>query len=162
MGKSNHTVTAFILVGFTTDAVVQLVPFVAVLGVYSMIVPGNTTLIVLIGNDSAVLFCVPASNVITPTVLILASYLFISATILKILSTRGCLKAFSTCSLHLISVTLFYGSVLYVYFRPQSSYSLDSDRIVSMFYTVALPVLNPMIYSLRNKDVKESLNKLLK
>lgn len=52
MGKSNHTVTAFILVGFTTDAVVQLVPFVAVLGVYCMIVPGNTTLIVLIGNDS--------------------------------------------------------------------------------------------------------------
>ena len=110
----------------------------------------------------AALFCGLASNVITPTVLILASYLFISATVLKILSTRGCLKAFSTCSLQLISVTLFYGSVLYVYFHPQSSYSLGRDRIASVFYTVVLPMLNPMIYSLRNKDVKEALNKLLK
>ncbi|XP_075857374.1 olfactory receptor 9G1-like [Microcebus murinus] len=103
-----------------------------------------------------------ASNVITPASLILASYLFIIATVLRIRSTRGRLKAFSTCSSHLISVTLYYGSILYIYSRPQSSYSLDRDKIVSTFYTVLFPMLNPMIYSLRNKDVKEALNKLFK
>jgi olfactory receptor len=77
-------------------------------------------------------------------------------------STQGCLKAFSTWSSHLISVTLYYGSVLYIYSRPQSSYSLDRNKIVSIFYTVAFPMLNPMIYSLRNKDVKEALNKFFK
>ncbi|XP_014939910.1 olfactory receptor 9G1 [Acinonyx jubatus] len=109
-----------------------------------------------------VLYFLLASNVITPTVLILASYLFIIATILRIRSTQGRLKAFSTCSSHLISVTLYYGSILYIYSRPQSSYSLDRDKIVSTFYTVVFPVLNPMIYSLRNKDVKEALDKLIK
>ncbi|XP_030189364.1 olfactory receptor 9G1 [Lynx canadensis] len=109
-----------------------------------------------------VLYFLLASNVITPTVLILASYLFIIATILRIRSTQGRLKAFSTCSSHLISVTLYYGSILYIYSRPQSSYSLDRDKIVSTFYTVVFPMLNPMIYSLRNKDVKEALDKLIK
>ena len=109
-----------------------------------------------------VLYFVLASNVITPTALIIASYLFIITTILRIRSTQGRLKAFSTCSSHLISVTLYYGSILYIYSRPQSSYSLDRDKIVSTFYTVVFPMLNPMIYSLRNKDVKEALNKLLK
>ncbi|XP_004585582.2 olfactory receptor 9G19-like [Ochotona princeps] len=100
------------------------------------------------------------SNVITPVVFILASYLFIIATILRIRSTQGRLKAFSTCSAHLISVTLYYGSILYIYSRPQSSYSLSRDKIVSAFYTVVFPMLNPIIYSFRNKDVKEALNKL--
>uniref|UniRef100_A0A8C2W7L5 Olfactory receptor n=2 Tax=Chinchilla lanigera TaxID=34839 RepID=A0A8C2W7L5_CHILA len=107
-----------------------------------------------------VLFFLLASNVITPIGLILASYLFIIAIILRICSTQGCLKAFSTCSSHLVSVTLYYGSILYIYARPRSSYSLDRDKIVSTFYTVVFPMLNPVIYSLRNKDVKEALNKL--
>uniref|UniRef100_A0A8D1J0R0 Olfactory receptor n=1 Tax=Sus scrofa TaxID=9823 RepID=A0A8D1J0R0_PIG len=110
----------------------------------------------------ALMYFLLASNVIAPAVLILASYLFIITTILRIRSTQGCLKAFSTCSSHLISVTLYYGSILYIYSRPQSSYSLDRDKIVSTFYTVVFPMLNTMIYSLRNKDVKEALNKLLK
>uniref|UniRef100_A0A8D1TCD8 Olfactory receptor n=1 Tax=Sus scrofa TaxID=9823 RepID=A0A8D1TCD8_PIG len=110
----------------------------------------------------ALMYFLLASNVIAPAVLILASYLFIITTILRIRSTQGRLKAFSTCSSHLISVTLYYGSILYIYSRPQSSYSLDRDKIVSTFYTVVFPMLNPMIYSLRNKDVKEALNKLLK
>ncbi|XP_059243440.1 olfactory receptor 9G19-like, partial [Mustela nigripes] len=109
-----------------------------------------------------ILYFLLASNVITPTVLILSSYLFIIATIMKIRSTQGRLKAFSTCSSHLVSVTLYYGSILYIYSRPRSSYSLDRDKIVSTFYTVVFPMLNPMIYSLRNKDVKEALNKLIK
>ncbi|XP_074131137.1 olfactory receptor 9G19-like [Sminthopsis crassicaudata] len=109
-----------------------------------------------------VLYFLLASNVITPTALILASYLFIIAAILRIRSTQGRLKAFSTCSSHLISVTLYYGSILYIYSRPSSSYSLERDKIVSTFYTVLFPMLNPMIYSLRNKDVKEALKKLCK
>ncbi|KAM8971022.1 olfactory receptor 1013-like [Sarcophilus harrisii] len=109
-----------------------------------------------------VLYFLLASNVITPTALILASYLFIIAAILRIRSTQGRLKAFSTCSSHLISVTLYYGSILYIYSRPSSSYSLERDKIVSTFYTVLFPMLNPMIYSLRNKDVKEALKKFCK
>ncbi|XP_064145044.1 olfactory receptor 9G19-like [Loxodonta africana] len=305
MERSNHNVTEFILVGFTTDPVMQLILFVVFLGVYSVTLMGNTMLITLICNDSRLhtpmysfignlsfldlwyssvytpkilvtcisedksisfagciaqfffsaglaysecyllaamaydryvaisnpllyaqvmskrlciflvictytggfinstiltsntftldfcgdnviddFFCdVPplvklacdvkdsyqemlyfllASNVITPSVLILASYLFIIAAILRIRSTQGRLKAFSTCSSHLISVTLYYGSILYIYSRPSSSYFLERDKMVSTFYTVVFPMLNPMIYSLRNKDVKEALKKLLK
>ncbi|XP_032216406.1 olfactory receptor 9G1-like [Mustela erminea] len=305
MERSNHTVTEFILVGFTTDPVMQLVLFVVFLSVYSLTLVANATLMVLICNDSrlhtpmyffignlsfldlwyssvytpkilvtcisedksisfagcvcqfffsaglaysecyllaamaydrymaiskpllysqamslklcaflvassylggfinssiitkrtfalnfcsgnviddffcdllplvklacgrkdgyqTILYFLLASNVITPTVLILSSYLFIIATIMKIRSTQGRLKAFSTCSSHLVSVTLYYGSILYIYSRPRSSYSLDRDKIVSTFYTVVFPMLNPMIYSLRNKDVKEALNKLIK
>ncbi|KAM9221848.1 LOW QUALITY PROTEIN: olfactory receptor 9G4-like [Dugong dugon] len=110
----------------------------------------------------AVLYFLMASSVITPPVLILASYLFIIAAILRIRSTQGRLKAFSTCSSHLISVTLYYGSILYIYSRPHSSYSPERDKMVSTFYTVVFPMLNPMIYILRNKDVKEALKKLLK
>ncbi|XP_072494318.1 olfactory receptor 9G19-like [Notamacropus eugenii] len=109
-----------------------------------------------------VLYFLLASNVITPTLLILASYLFIIAAILRIRSAQGRLKAFSTCSSHLISVTLYYGSILYIYSRPSSSYALERDKIVSTFYTVLFPMLNPMIYSLRSKDVKEALKKLFK
>ncbi|KAM9219816.1 olfactory receptor 9G19-like [Dugong dugon] len=305
MEKGNHTVTEFILVGFSTDPVMQLVLFVVFLSVYSVTLVGNTTLITLICNDSrlhtpmyffignlsfldlwyssvytpkilatcisedksisfagcvaqflfaaglgysecyllaamaydryvaisnpllyalvmskrlciylviscytggfvnaiiitsntftlnfcgdnviddffcdvpplvklacgvkegyqAVLYFLMASNVIAPTVLILASYLFIIAAILRIRSTQGRLKAFSTCFSHLISVTLFYGSILYIYSRPSSSYSLERDKMVSAFYTVVFSMLNPMIYSLRNKDVKEVLKKLLR
>ncbi|XP_040860148.1 olfactory receptor 1013-like [Ochotona curzoniae] len=303
MQRGNHSVTEFILLGFTTNPMMQLVPFVLFLGVYSMTLVGNTILIVLICHDSRLhtpmyffignlsfldlwlssvytpkilvncvsedksisfagclcqfffsagldytecyllaamaydrymaiskpllyaqvmsiklcaflltasylggfinssvltkktfsfdfcgdnviddFFCdllplvelacgrmegyqtlmyfLLISNVLTPVVFILASYLFIIATILRIRSTQGRLKAFSTCSSHLLSVTLYYGSILYIYSRPQSSYSLSRDKIVSAFYTVVFPMLNPIIYSFRNKDVKEALNKL--
>ncbi|XP_004389296.1 olfactory receptor 1013-like [Trichechus manatus latirostris] len=99
----------------------------------------------------AVLYFLMASSVITHIVLILASYLFIIAAILKIRSTQGRLKAFFTCSSHLISVTLYYGSIPYIYSRPSSSYSPERDKMVSTFYTVVFPMLNPMIHSLRNK-----------
>ncbi|XP_032757898.1 olfactory receptor 1013-like [Rattus rattus] len=110
----------------------------------------------------ALMYFLLTSNVMIPIALILASYIIIIATILRIRSTQGRLKAFSTCSSHLISVTLYYGSILYIYSRPRTSYSLDTDKVVSTFYTVVFPMLNPFIYSLRNKDVKEALNKLLK
>ncbi|XP_058382895.1 olfactory receptor 9G19-like [Diceros bicornis minor] len=303
MERSNHTATEFILLGFTTDPVLQLVLFMVFLGVSSVTVVGNTTLIILICNDSrlhtpmyffignlsfldlwyssvytpkilvtcisedksiffagcvaqfffsaglgysecyllaamaydryvaitnpllyalvmsrrlciclviysytggfvnaiiltsntftlnfcgdnviddffcdvpplvklacdvkesyqAALYYLLTSNVITPTALILASYLFFIAAILRICSTQGRLKAFSTCSSHLISVTLYYGSILYIYSHPGSNYSLERDKMVSTFYTVLFPMFNPMIYSLKNKDVKGALKKL--
>ncbi|XP_012499387.1 PREDICTED: olfactory receptor 1013-like [Propithecus coquereli] len=302
MERSNHTVTEFLLLGFTTDPVMQLVLFVVFLGVYSLTLVGNSTLIVLICNDSrlhtpmyffignlsfldlwyssvytpkilmtcisenksisfagclcqfffsaglaysecyllaamaydhyvaisnpllyaqampkrlciyfviysytggfvnaiiltsntftldfcgdnviddffcdvpplvklacdveesyqAVLYFLLASNVISPATLILTSYSFIIAAVLKIRSNQGRLKAFSTCSSHLISVTLYYSSILYIYSRPSSNYSLERDKMVSTFYIVLFPMLNPMIYSLRNKDVKVALKK---
>ncbi|XP_004645877.1 olfactory receptor 9G1-like [Octodon degus] len=110
-------------------------------------------------GTQALMYFLLTSNVITPLALILASYLFIIATILKIRSAQGRLKAFSTCSSHLASVTLYYGSILYIYARPGSIYS--RDNLVSIFYTVVFPMLNPVIYSLRNKDVKQALHKLI-
>lgn len=109
----------------------------------------------------AVLYFILASNVISPTVLILASYLSIIAAILKIRTTQGRLKAFSTCGSHLTAVTLYYGSILFIYSRPSTSYALERDKVVSVFYTVVIPMLNPLIYSLRNQDVKYALRKML-
>ncbi|XP_076970988.1 olfactory receptor 9G19-like, partial [Tamandua tetradactyla] len=105
----------------------------------------------------AVFYYILASNIISPTVLIFATYLFIIAVILNIRSTQGRLKAFSTCGSHLTAVTLYYGSILFIYSRPSTSYALELDKVVSVFYTVVIPMLNPLIYSLRNKDVKDAL-----
>uniref|UniRef100_A0A8C8ZEA5 Olfactory receptor n=1 Tax=Prolemur simus TaxID=1328070 RepID=A0A8C8ZEA5_PROSS len=109
----------------------------------------------------AVQYFILASNIMAPTVLILASYLFIMAAILKIHSAEGRLKAFSTCGSHLTAVTLYYGTLLFIYSRPSTSYALERDKVVSVFYTVVIPMLNPLIYSFRNKDVKDTLKKML-
>ena len=108
-----------------------------------------------------VLYFLLVSNVITPTVFTLASYLFIIAAVLKIRFTQGHVKAFSTCGSHLTAVTLYYGSILFIYSRPSMSYALERDKVVSVFYTVVIPLLNPLIYSLRNKDVKDALRKMI-
>ncbi|MBZ3887680.1 Olfactory receptor 5W2 [Sciurus carolinensis] len=91
---------------------------------------------------------------------ILVSYCYIISSVLKIRSAEGRLKAFSTCTSHLSAVAVFQGTILFMYFRPSSSYSLDQDKMSSLFYTLVIPMLNPLIYSLRNKDVKEALQKL--
>uniref|UniRef100_A0A8D2B1Y9 Olfactory receptor n=1 Tax=Sciurus vulgaris TaxID=55149 RepID=A0A8D2B1Y9_SCIVU len=91
---------------------------------------------------------------------VLVSYCYIISSVLKIRSAEGRLKAFSTCASHLTAVAIFQGTVLFMYFRPSSSYSLDQDKMSSLFYTLVIPMLNPLIYSLRNKDVKEALQKL--
>ncbi|XP_033014496.1 olfactory receptor 1019 isoform X2 [Lacerta agilis] len=93
--------------------------------------------------------------------IILISYLFIFAAIMRIRSAEGRRKAFSTCASHLTGVTLFYGTVMFMYLRPTSSYSLDQDKWASVFYTVVIPMLNPLIYSLRNKDVKEAFRRVV-
>ncbi|XP_061447967.1 olfactory receptor 13G1-like [Rhineura floridana] len=89
--------------------------------------------------------------------LTLTSYCFILRAIFRIRSTEGKKKAFSTCSSHLIVVSFFFSSVIYTYIRPSSDYSLDKDKFVSLLYSVVTPVVNPLIYSLRNKEVKEAL-----
>ncbi|XP_057582985.1 olfactory receptor 5W2-like [Hippopotamus amphibius kiboko] len=91
---------------------------------------------------------------------ILVSYCYIILSVLKIYSVEGRFKAFSTRSFHLTAVIIFQGTLLCMYFRSSSSYSLDQDKMISLFYTLVIPMLNPLIYSLWNKDVKEALEKL--
>ncbi|PKU26776.1 olfactory receptor 5as1-like [Limosa lapponica baueri] len=90
---------------------------------------------------------------------IVVSYACILSTILRIRGADRRHKAFYTCTSHLTAVGLFYGSLLFTYLRPSSSYSLDTDKVVSAFYTVVFPMLNPLIYSLRNKEVKDALRR---
>ncbi|XP_029467901.1 olfactory receptor 1F1-like [Rhinatrema bivittatum] len=99
--------------------------------------------------------------IMSPFLFILVSYVAILAAILKVHSTEGRKKAFSTCSSHLIVVTLFYGTIIFIYFRPSSSYSDRYDRIVSIVYSITTPMLNPFIYSLRNREVKGALRKVM-
>ncbi|KAM6202566.1 olfactory receptor 5AU1 [Rhynchocyon petersi] len=106
------------------------------------------------------LFIFAGFNLLSCTLTILVSYLFILITILRMNSAQGRVKAFSTCASHLTAVCLFFGTTLFTYLRPRSSYSLTQDRTVAVMYTVVIPMLNPLIYSLRNKDVKEALRKV--
>ncbi|XP_023441965.2 olfactory receptor 5L1-like [Dasypus novemcinctus] len=92
---------------------------------------------------------------------ILTSYFFILITILRMRSAEGRLKAFSTCASHLTAIIVFHGTILFIYCRPSSGYSLETDKVATVFYTVVIPMLNPLIYSLRNKDVKSALSKLV-
>ncbi|XP_048216583.1 olfactory receptor 10AG1-like [Perognathus longimembris pacificus] len=96
-----------------------------------------------------------------PFMLILASYSKILSSILRFPTAQGRGKAFSTCSSHLMAVLLFYGSASITYLRPKSSHSAELDKWLSLFYIVVTPMLNPMIYSLRNREVIEALRKLL-
>ncbi|XP_077180551.1 olfactory receptor 1L4-like [Paroedura picta] len=93
--------------------------------------------------------------------LILVSYTFIIQTVLRVPSAQGRSKAFQTCASHLTVVILFYSSAIGVYFRPLSSYSGDKDKVATVIYTVVTPMLNPFIYSLRNKDMKDALQRFI-
>ena len=93
----------------------------------------------------------------TPFLCIVLSYLYIISTILRIRSSKGRQKAFSTCASHLTIVLLYYGSTIFTYGRPISTYSLEKDRLISVLYSIVTPMLNPIIYSLRNKDIQEAM-----
>uniref|UniRef100_A0A8C0K6V2 Olfactory receptor n=2 Tax=Canis lupus dingo TaxID=286419 RepID=A0A8C0K6V2_CANLU len=93
---------------------------------------------------------------------VLVSYTLVLFTILRKKSLQGIKKAFSTCGAHLFSVSLYYGPLLFMYVRPRSAQVDDQDMMDSLFYTVIIPVLNPIIYSLRNKKVIDSMRKMLK
>lgn len=99
--------------------------------------------------------------VVAPLSLILASYIRIAQAILRIKSTEGRCKAFSTCASHLTVVTFFYAPATYIYMRPNSSYSHEQDKQISLFYNAFTALLNPMVYSLRNKDIKGAFLKVM-
>ncbi|XP_008065719.1 olfactory receptor 478 [Carlito syrichta] len=122
-------------------------------------------LIELSCSDASVLTVVSsfsAGSIVVATVFVIAiSYISILITILKMRSTEGRHKAFSTCTSHLTVVTLFYGTITFIYVMPSSSNSTDQNKVVSVFYMVVIPMLNPLIYSLRNKEIKGALKREL-
>ncbi|KAM8972682.1 olfactory receptor 11A1-like [Pelodytes ibericus] len=111
----------------------------------------------IIVQMEAILFCVPV--LIIPLTVIIVSYFYIVLTIVKIPSISGRQKAFSTCSSHLAVVSIFYGTLISIYIVPSKDQSLSVSKVLSVLYTVVTPMLNPIIYSLRNKDIKEALKK---
>ncbi|XP_048196959.1 olfactory receptor 150-like [Perognathus longimembris pacificus] len=111
--------------------------------------------------NEVVVLCFSTFNIMVPSLTIVGSYVFIIASILRIRSTQGRAKAFSTCSSHASAVALFFGSAAFMYLQPSSVSSMDQGKVSSVFYTIIVPMLNPMIYSLRNKDVKIALSKFL-
>uniref|UniRef100_A0A2K5NK54 Olfactory receptor n=1 Tax=Cercocebus atys TaxID=9531 RepID=A0A2K5NK54_CERAT len=111
---------------------------------------------------STVVLSFSTGSIIVVTMCVIAiSYIYILITIMKMRSTEGRHKAFSTCTSHLTAVTLFYGTITFIYVMPKSSYSTDQNKVVSVFYTVVIPMLNPLIYSLRNKEIKGALKREL-
>uniref|UniRef100_A0A8C2LKV4 Olfactory receptor n=1 Tax=Cricetulus griseus TaxID=10029 RepID=A0A8C2LKV4_CRIGR len=111
--------------------------------------------------NEVVLLCLSTFNFCVPTLTILSSYSFIIARIVRMKSTESRFKAFSTCSSHISAVAIFFGSLGFMYLQPSSIHSNNQGKVSSVFYTTVVPMLNPLIYSLRNKDVKLALNKLL-
>ncbi|NP_001378271.1 olfactory receptor family 1 subfamily AD member 1 [Equus caballus] len=109
-------------------------------------------------NDLMV-FTVGGLMFLTPFTCIIVSYAYIFSNVLKLPSARGIRKALSTCGAHLTVVSLFYGAILGVYMRPSSSYSVQ-DTVATVIFTVVTPLVNPFIYSLRNRDMKGALRKL--
>ncbi|XP_051821442.1 olfactory receptor 508-like [Antechinus flavipes] len=113
-------------------------------------------------NLAEILPSASVGSVIMITVLIIIiSYVYILFSVLKISSTEGRSKAFSTCTSHLTAVTLYYGTTTFIYVIPKSNYSEDVNKVMSVFYIVMIPFLNPLIYSLRNNEVKGALRKLM-
>ncbi|XP_043776051.1 olfactory receptor 8B3-like isoform X1 [Cervus elaphus] len=111
--------------------------------------------------NEVVVLLVVGINITVPSFTILISYIFILTSILHIKSTQGRSKAFSTCSSHMIALSLFFGSAAFMYLKYSSPGSMDLGKISSVFYTNVVPMLNPLIYSLRNKDIKVTLRKFL-
>ncbi|XP_027778536.2 olfactory receptor 8K5-like [Marmota flaviventris] len=103
-----------------------------------------------------------AFNLISSLLVVLVSYLLILLAIFRMHSAEGRKKAFSTCGSHLTVVVVFYGSLLFMYVQPKSSHSYETDKLASVFYTLVIPMLNPLIYSLRNKEVNNAFQRVLK
>ncbi|XP_042532140.1 olfactory receptor 8H1-like [Dipodomys spectabilis] len=112
-------------------------------------------------NIEIVIFLIAGSTLMVSLFIICMSYVSILLTVLKISSTSGKQKAFSTCTSHLLGVTIFYGTTIFTYLKPKNSYSLGKDQVASVFYTIVIPMLNPLIYSLRNKEVKSAFFRVM-
>ncbi|KAG9461334.1 hypothetical protein GDO78_017216 [Eleutherodactylus coqui] len=116
---------------------------------------GNIILVELIIFIAGLIF------LLTPVTFIVTSYVNIIVNILKIASSSGRRKAFSTCSSHMMVVAIFYGSAMASYMKPRSSSLPGTDKVIAVFYAIVTPMLNPMIYTLRNNDVKAAFVKLI-
>ncbi|XP_069828899.1 olfactory receptor 6N1-like [Dendropsophus ebraccatus] len=113
----------------------------------------DTSINVAVGSSVGALF------ILITLTLVIVSYFKIILTILKINSKEGRKKTFSTCASHFTVVSIFFLPIIFMYIRPKASYSSDVDSLVSLLYTVLTPMMNPIIYSLRNKDIKEAFTK---
>ncbi|XP_055456355.1 olfactory receptor 8J3-like [Psammomys obesus] len=126
----------------------------------------NVPLLALSCSDThlpeTVVFFFSATNLFFSMTIVFISYCNIILAILRIRSSEGRKKAFSTCASHMMAVTVFYGTLLFMYLQPRTNHSLDTDKMASVFYTLVIPMLNPVIYSFRNKDVKCALREFLK
>ncbi|XP_032751306.1 olfactory receptor 5B3-like [Rattus rattus] len=104
---------------------------------------------------------VASFNIFFALILILISYMYIFTSILKMHSAAGYHKALSTFASHFTAVSIFYGTIIFMYLQPSSSHSMDTDKIASVFYVMIIPMLNPLVYSLRNRDVKSAFTKIV-
>ncbi|XP_014424400.1 olfactory receptor OR9H1-like [Pelodiscus sinensis] len=111
--------------------------------------------------NQMVLFAFSSLIIVITSLIILVSYVYIILSVLHIRSATGRQKTFSTCSSHLVAVSIFYGTVTFMYAQPSSLSSPEQSKVVSVFYTLVIPMLNPFIYSLRNKDVKNGLRRTI-
>ncbi|XP_027621828.1 putative olfactory receptor 2W6 [Tupaia chinensis] len=109
----------------------------------------------------ALAFALAVLIILAPLALILTSYGHIARAVLRMRSAAGRRKAFGTCSSHLAVVSLFYGTVIYMYLQPADAYSQDQGKFLTLFYTIVTPSVNPLLYTLRNKDVKEAAKRVL-
>ena len=106
-------------------------------------------------------FIISTLSEVCSLLIILTSYVFIVVTIIRMPSAGGLRKAFSTCASHLTTITIFHGTVLFLYCVPNSKSSWLLVKVATVFFTVMIPILNPLIYNLRNKDVKETVRSLI-
>ncbi|KAF6126209.1 olfactory receptor family 5 subfamily C member 1 [Phyllostomus discolor] len=109
--------------------------------------------------NELLLFAVCGFIQMTTMLAIVVSYGFIAGAVIRMRSAEGRRQAASTCGSHLTAVFMLYGTLIFMYLRPSSSYALDTDKMASVFYTLVIPALNPLIYSLRNKEVKAALRR---
>uniref|UniRef100_A0A8C4PLX8 Olfactory receptor n=1 Tax=Equus asinus TaxID=9793 RepID=A0A8C4PLX8_EQUAS len=125
----------------------------------------NVPLLALSCSDTYIpetaVFTFSGTNLFFSMIIVLVSYFNIVLAVLRIRSSEGRQKAFSTCASHMMAVTVFYGTLLFMYLQPRTNHSLDTDKMASVFYTLVIPMMNPFIYSLRNKDVKDALKRFL-
>lgn len=123
------------------------------------------SLLVLSSSDTSsiemVLFVEDICLVFFTFIIILTSYVCIIHVVLKVRTTKGRLKAFSSCSSHLTTVILFYGPIIFLYMKPETEHSKEQDKLLSLLYVAVVPMLNPFVYSLRNKEVMGAIRKVL-
>ncbi|XP_044536724.1 olfactory receptor 8K1-like [Gracilinanus agilis] len=126
---------------------------------------GTLPLLSLLCSDTQeielIVFIFSVLNFLSSLLIVLISYMLLSVAILRMNSAEGRHKAFSTCNSHLTVVVVFYGSLLFMYLKPQSIHSFETDKMASVFYRLVIPMLNPLIYSLRNKEVKIALKRTI-